>query len=241
MFTWESGTCAQRDSGRWCHRWHDSLLLQAVSFYPTLERHAAFEIVKKKKKIHHLAAVWNKQIFKQHFIRKTQVLFGCFFKISKWISYRVETFFESCKSSTILDTFRHRRHLKITGNRWITLIELFVLCVFFSRLVYFFLCQICEGFNLARGFIWESIQFFWFVVWPAMNYNSLITTGVASCWSCGPSHAHVGAPYCLLWAGVFFFFLNPIFRFFIRREFQFEKKKKKTFSVAGRKWRKPRN
>lgn len=62
-----------------------------------------------------------------------------------------------------------------------------------------------------------------------MNYNSLITTGVASCWSCGPSHAHVGAPYCLLWAGGFFFFLNPIFRFFIRREFQFEKKKKNIF------------
>jgi hypothetical protein len=40
---------------------------------------------------------------------------------SKWISYRVETFFGSCKSSTILDTFRHRRHSKITGNRWITL------------------------------------------------------------------------------------------------------------------------
>ena len=175
--------------------------------------------------------MWNKQIFKQHFIRKTQVLFGCFFKISKWISYQVETFFESCKSSTILDTFRHRRHLKITGNRWITLIELFVLCVFFSRLVYFFLCQICEGFNLARGFIWESIQFFWFVVWPAMNYNSLITTGVASCWSCGPSHAHVGAPYCLLWAGVFF---KSDFSFFYKEGIPIWKKEKKTIFGGGK-------
>ena len=63
-----------------------------------------------------------------------------------------------------------------------------------------------------------------------MNYNSLITTGVA-----------VGRVdlLTLTWGRPIVccgleFFLNPIFRFFIRREFQFEKKKKKTIFGGGK-------
>ena len=46
----------------------------------------------------------------------------------------------------------------------------------------------------------------------------------SSCWSCGPSHAHVGAPYCLLWAGVFF---KSDFSFFYKEGIPIWKKEKK--------------
>ena len=53
----------------------------------------------------------------------------------------------------------------------------------------------------------------------------------SSCWSCGPSHAHVGAPYCLLWAGVFF---KSDFSFFYKEGIPIWKKEKKTIFGGGK-------
>lgn len=72
LFTWESGTCAQRDSGRWCHRWYDSPPV-AVSFYQTLG-HVPLESVK------HLAFEWNiatdkhRQLFRNGYLTQWQHL-----------------------------------------------------------------------------------------------------------------------------------------------------------------------
>lgn len=86
-----------------------------------------------------------------------------FLSSSKWISYQVEIFFANCKSFTTLDTCRHRRHSKITGNRWITF--------FFSN--FFFLVCICQWFENFGG----KWAFNW--LWPEW-ITTLITTGVAS-------------------------------------------------------------
>lgn len=184
-------------------------LLQAVSFYPNTRASRCFWNCERNSSSFSVS-VWNKQIFNPTF-RPTSWL------LQKWISYRVETFFGSCKSSTILDTFRHRRHSKITGNRWITLFFLF----------FFIFCV---------KFCWWDL--FGLVVWLCVCDPPWITTASLQreCWSCGPSHAsRGGALLCLLWGWV-----KIKFRFcFRRREIQFERID--IFLMAGRKWRKPRN
>lgn len=151
-------------------------LLQAVSFYPNTRASRCFWNCERNSSSFSLGVSVSVCETNKYLTRHLDPQVG---RSSKWISYRVETFFGSCKSSTILDTFRHRRHSKITGNRWIT---------FF----FYLLCQI-----LLMGFIWVGC---WVVC--VIRHELQLPHYNGSVGRVDLLTLHVGAPYCVCCCGV---------------------------------------